>query len=214
MSIEGVIFDSDGTLVDSERMAAGLLRDLLAQRDIHLDHEQVLQRFRGMQFAIFVGELCEQHEHLEAEPFMRDFRSQSLELFSRGLEAMPGALDFVRELKLPKCVASNGPLAKIEMCLKTAGLWDVFEGRVVSAYEVNAWKPEPELILEAARVLGVAPEKCLLVEDSIPGAQAGLAAGTQVAGYGDTDFSAFAGNPNFHRVADYSALKALLKSLG
>ncbi|WP_249675050.1 HAD family hydrolase [Pseudomonas abieticivorans] len=214
MNIKGVIFDSDGTLVDSERLAAGLLRDLLAQRDIHLEHEEVLRRFRGVQFAIFVGELCEQHAHLEAEPFMRDFRSQSLELFAQGLEAMPGALEFVRELSLPKCVASNGPLAKIETCLKSAGLWDVFEGRVVSAYEVNAWKPSPELILEAARVLGVPPANCLLVEDSIPGAQAGLAAGTQVAGYGDTDFSVFQGNPNFHRVADYAALKVLIQSQG
>ncbi len=214
MSIEGVIFDSDGTLVDSERMAAGLLRELLAERDIYLPHDEVLRRFRGVQFAIFVGELCEQHDHLDAEPFMRDFRSRSLDLFAAGLEAMPGALDFVRQLQLPKCVASNGPRAKIETCLKTAGLWDAFDGNIVSAYEVNAWKPSPELIVAAAQLLKLAPRQCLLVDDSIPGVQAGLAAGTQVAGYGDTDFSQFEGRPGFHRVPDYAALKALLASLG
>lgn len=214
MTIKGVIFDSDGTLVDSERMAAGLLRELLAERDIHLPHEEVLRRFRGVQFAIFVGELCEQHEHLDAEPFMRDFRSRSLALFAAGLEAMPGALEFVRELTLPKCVASNGPRTKIETCLKTAGLWDAFDGNIVSAYEVNAWKPSPLLILAAADVLQLPPEQCLLVDDSIPGVQAGLAAGTQVAGYGDTDFSQFEGRAGFHHVPDYTALKALIASLG
>lgn len=214
MSIEGVIFDSDGTLVDSERMAAGLLRELLAERDIHLPHDEVLRRFRGVQFAIFVGELCEEHAHLDAEPFMSDFRGRSLDLFAQGLEAMPGALDFVRELKLPKCVATNGPRAKVETCLKTAGLWEAFDGNIVSAYEVNAWKPSPELILAAARVLDLAPQQCLLVDDSVPGVQAGLAAGTLVAGYGDTDFSAFQGHPGFHHVPDYAALKALLATLG
>ncbi|EIK96629.1 putative phosphatase YieH [Pseudomonas sp. M47T1] len=213
MTIKGVIFDSDGTLVDSERLAASLLRDLLAERDIHLPHDEVLRRFRGVQFAIFVGELCEEHGHLDAEPFMRDFRSRSLDLFAAGLDAMPGALDFVRELKLPKCVASNGPRTKIETCLKTAGLWDAFDGNIVSAYEVNAWKPSPELIVAAARMLMLEPGECLLVDDSIPGVQAGLAAGSKVAGYGDTDFSRFEGQPGFHHVPDYTALKALLASL-
>lgn len=214
MTIQGVIFDSDGTLVDSERMAAGLLRELLAEREIHLPFDEVLRRFRGVQFAIFVAELCQEHDHLDAEPFMRDFRGRSLELFAAGLDAMPGALDFIRELHLPKCVASNGPRTKIETCLKTAGLWDAFDGNIVSAYEVNAWKPSPELIVAAARVLDLAPAQCLLVDDSIPGVQAGLAAGTQVAGYGDTDFSRFEGHPAFHRVPDYAALKTLLAALG
>ena len=87
---------------------------------------------------------------------------------------------------------------------------DVFDGMIVSAYEVNAWKPSPLLIQRAAQMLGLTPEQCLLVEDSIPGVQAGLAAGTQVAGYGDTDFSEFEHLANFHRVKDFEQLKALV----
>jgi beta-phosphoglucomutase-like phosphatase (HAD superfamily) len=88
-----------------------------------------------------------------------------------------------------------------------------FEGRIVSAYEVESWKPAPGLILAAAELLGLAPQRCLLVEDSIAGVSAGLAAGTQVAGYGEFDFSQFEGQPNFHRVEDYAALAELLQRL-
>lgn len=213
MTIEGVIFDNDGTLVDSERVAAHLLREQLAERGIALDEAQVLRRFRGVQFAVFIQELCLEYPHLDAEPFMHQFRESSLEVFRQGMAPMPGALEFVRNLTLPKCVASNGPRNKIETTLKAAGLLQYFEGRLFSAYEVNSWKPAPELILHAAKSLGLAPQRCLLVEDSVAGVSAGLAAGTQVAGYGEFDFSMFDGIPGFHRVETYADLEALLSRL-
>lgn len=213
MTIEGVIFDNDGTLVDSERVASGLLHELLLERDIDLGQAEVLRRFRGVKFASFIAELCAEHPHLEGERFMHQFREQSLEVFRNGLASMPGALEFVRDLQLPKCVASNGPRNKIETTLHAAGLLEFFEGHIVSAYEVESWKPAPGLILAAAELLGLAPQRCLLVEDSIAGVSAGLAAGTQVAGYGEFDFSQFEGQANFHRVEDYAALAELLRRL-
>ncbi|WP_263262491.1 HAD-IA family hydrolase [Pseudomonas entomophila] len=211
MNIKGVIFDSDGTLVDSERIAAGLLWEMLGQRDIHLPREEVLQRFRGVQFAVFIASLAQQYPWLDAEPFMQAFRSQSLTLFARGMQPMPGALAFVSTLRLPKCVASNGPRNKIETCLGSAGLLEHFAERIVSAYEVNAWKPAPGLILEAARVLQLSPHECLLVDDSHAGVEAGLAAGSWVAGFGEEDFSAYAQEPRFHCVPTYEDLSRLLE---
>lgn len=213
MTIEGVIFDNDGTLVDSERVAAGLLQEQLDERGIVMEKAEVLRRFRGVQFAVFIEELCLEHPHLDAEPFMHQFRETSLEVFRQGLAPMPGALDFVRRLKLPKCVASNGPRNKIETTLRAAGLLELFDGKLLSAYEVKSWKPAPELILEAAKLLDLPPERCLLVEDSVAGVTAGLAAGTQVAGYGEFDFSMFEGIANFHRVETYDDLQTLLDTV-
>lgn len=213
MNIKGIIFDNDGTLVDSERVASGLLHRMLAEQGVALTADQVLERFRGVQFALFMADVALQAPQLDIDRFVSEFRAASLQLFRSGLAPMPGALEFVGQLALPSCVASNGPRDKIETTLKAAGLLPWFENRIVSAYEVNSWKPAPGLILAACRRLDLQASQCLLVEDSHAGVQAGLAAGTQVVGYGiDTDFSAYEGQPGFHRALHYRDLAALLAS--
>jgi HAD superfamily hydrolase (TIGR01509 family) len=213
VGIKGVIFDSDGTLVDSENVAAALLHAMLIERGIELPEDEVLRRFRGVQFALFVAELCKEHPTLDGEPFMVEFRRRSLDKFAEGMAPMPGAMAFVQALDLPKCVASNGPRIKIETCLGQAGLLDYFEGRIASAYEERSWKPAPGLIIAAAALLGLQPHECLLVEDSIAGAEAGLAAGAQVAGFGEFEFPALDNNANFHRTPTYKDVGALLQRL-
>jgi HAD superfamily hydrolase (TIGR01509 family) len=83
-------------------------------------------------------------------------------------------------LRVPFCVASNGPRSKTELTLEITGLLPLFAGRVYSAYEVGAWKPDPGLFLHAANAMGAAPQRCAVVEDSEPGVLAGLAADMQV----------------------------------
>ncbi|HEY0287478.1 MAG TPA: HAD-IA family hydrolase [Pseudomonas sp.] len=213
MNIAGVIFDCDGTLVDSERLAAGLLRDILGEHQVSLSVEEVLTRFRGVQFALCMDGLCADYPALPGDDIGLSFRQRTLPLLREKLEEMPGAVEFVRGLHLPKCVASNGPRSKIETCLSTVGLLDVFHGLIVSAYEVQAWKPSPILIESAAQLLGLSAQQCLLVDDSVPGVLAGLGAGAHVAGYGDTDFSEFADHANFHRVKDFAELKTLIQRI-
>lgn len=213
MTIAGLIFDCDGTLVDSERLAAQLLHQLIAEQDIHMPADLVLTRFRGIPFAQFISELVALHPALNGRHLEEEFRRRSLPLLRDHVEEMPGAVAFVRNTELPICVASNGPRAKIETNLAAVGLLEVFGTRIVSAYEVNAWKPSPRLIEHAANLIGVPVEKCLLVDDSVPGVQAGISAGAQVAGYGDTDFSEFAGEANFYGVRDFGELERLVKRL-
>ncbi len=213
MTIAGLIFDCDGTLVDSERLAAHLLHQLIAEQHFHMPADQVLKRFRGIPFAQFISELVALHPALNGHHLEQEFRRRSLPLLRDHVEEMPGAVAFVRGTTLPVCVASNGPREKIETNLAAVGLLEVFGARIVSAYEVNAWKPSPRLIEHAARLIGVPVEKCLLVDDSVPGVQAGISAGAQVAGYGDTDFSEFAGEANFHVVRDFAELERLVKRL-
>lgn len=213
MTIAGLIFDCDGTLVDSERLAAQLLHQLIAEQHIHIPADLVLTRFRGIPFAQFISELVALHPALNGHHLEEEFRRRSLPLLRDHVEEMPGAVAFVRNTELPICVASNGPRAKIETNLAAVGLLEVFGTRIVSAYEVNAWKPSPRLIELAANLIGVPVEKCLLVDDSVPGVQAGISAGAQVAGYGDTDFGEFAGEANFYGVRDFGELERLVKRL-
>lgn len=211
MKVQGIIFDNDGTLVDSEHVAAGLLHRMLRERGVPMEADEVLARFRGVQFAVFMAHIGEQAPWFEVDAFVEAFREQSLELFRAGIAPMPGALEFVQTLEGPFCVASNGPRNKIETTLQAAGLLPWFSQRIVSAYEVKSWKPAPGLILAACELLGLAPAHCLLVEDSHAGVQAGLAAGVQVVGYGvDTDFARYEGRPDFYRARHYRDLAELL----
>lgn len=96
---------------------------------------------------------------------------------------MEGAIELVGGLGIDKCIASNGPRDKIELCLGVTGLLAHFAGRIASAYEVHSWKPEPGLIVHAATMMAAPLSKCLLVDDSYAGVEAGLAAGVNVVGF-------------------------------
>ncbi|AQH01379.1 hypothetical protein A9R05_21340 [Burkholderia sp. KK1] len=183
MNIEGIIFDSDGTLVDSETLSARAICRILADAGASLPVDEVLERFRGSRFALFANTLLRDFPVMEVEEFTREFRTHSAELFARELLPMNGALELVSTITIEKCVASNGPRDKIEACLGFTGLLPHFPNRIASAYEIGSWKPDPGLILHAAAMMGVPTSRCLLVEDSLAGVQAGLAAGVHVVGY-------------------------------
>ena len=101
-------------------------------------------------------------------------------------------------------MASSGPPEKIATSLSLTGLRPFFEGRVFSSYDVGVWKPDPGLFLHAARAMGVAPGDCVVVEDSLPGIQAGLAAGMTVFAFQPQDV-----DPRIP--AEVTVLKSLLE---
>lgn len=181
--MEAVIFDSDGTLVDSETLSAQVIVDILADAGTRQTHGAILERFRGCRFAQFASELLDDFPVMDVEQLTQAFRSRSSAVFATRLRAMDDALELVSGLAIDKCVASNGPREKIELCLGVTGLLPHFSGRIASAYEVGSWKPDPGLILHAASMMATPPGKCLLVEDSHAGIEAGLAAGVQVVGF-------------------------------
>jgi HAD superfamily hydrolase (TIGR01509 family) len=93
---------------------------------------------------------------------------------------MPGAKELLSRLQIPFCIATNGPREKIELTLSLTGLRSFFGDRIFCAYDMGLFKPDPGLFLQAAAKLGTIPEHCAVVEDSLPGIQAGLSAGMQV----------------------------------
>lgn len=177
---DAVIFDCDGTLVDSETLSAEVFVELLAELGHEADPAWILRHFRGQQFARSLEHLASRYGALP-EDFGQRFRSRADAVYRERLREIEGAAALLEAMRHPACVASNAPRAKIEMCLDAAGLARFFApARVFSAYEVGAWKPAPGLFLHAAEAMRADPARCLVVEDSEPGVTAGLAAGMRV----------------------------------
>ena len=179
--IEAVIFDCDGTLVDSETLSLTVLIEFVAEFGLEIPHEEALQQFAGNELSVVFRTIEERLERSLPDDFLESFRERQITVLKQELQAIDGAHGLLASISLPFCVASNAPLSKIAVCLETTGLYQHFApDRIFSAYEIQVWKPEPDLFLKAAHDIGVAPENCAVVEDSSFGINAGLAAGMQV----------------------------------
>lgn len=179
-----VIFDNDGVLVDSEELSTQML--LEAARNygpLAMEPSEALRLFRGRKMSECVDILSERLGHPLPEDFTPKFRALQAEGFRHHLKPIAGIHDALREITVPICVASNGPREKIALALSVTGLLPFFEGHIFSSYELGTWKPDPGLYLHAAKASGVEPADCVVVEDSVLGVRAGLAAGMRVLGY-------------------------------
>jgi HAD superfamily hydrolase (TIGR01509 family) len=184
MSLELVIFDCDGVLVDSELLATRALVDQAGELGLTLDLHETEEKYRGWRFSDTLDDL----EALLGRPlpqdFLRNHRARSDVLFQAELTMIEGIDRALAAIGMPFCVASNGTPEKIRLSLRKTGLYPLFgEGRIFSAYEVGIWKPDPGLFLHAAAAMGAKPQNCIVVEDSVPGVRAAIAAGMRVFGY-------------------------------
>ncbi|MEU9802604.1 HAD family hydrolase [Streptomyces sp. NPDC051000] len=181
--IELVIFDCDGVLVDSERIAARVQVALGAELGWPLTREEVVDRFIGRSHAsireLVAARLGEETAAMWSDRFEQLHR-EAVDADLAPVEGLPEALDAIT---LPTCVASSGSHDKMRHTLGRTGLYERFVGRIYSASEVARGKPAPDLFLHAARHLGVDPAACVVVEDSRPGVQAARAAGMRAFGY-------------------------------
>ncbi len=183
MRPELVIFDVDGTLVDSEELGTRVLLEMAAELGVRRPLKETNRLFRGWKLDDCVAQIRSWLGKPLPEDFVAQVRLRTAETFRRELKPVPGAPELVRALHeraIPICVASSGPREKIELSLSLTGLLPYFEGRIFSGYELQTWKPDPGLFLHAARALGADPSECVVVEDSPVGVQAGLAAGMRV----------------------------------
>ncbi|MFR9676629.1 HAD-IA family hydrolase [Streptomyces sp. TR02-1] len=178
-----VIFDCDGVLVDSERISADVMRIMSADIGLTFSTDESLALIRGRKVAEWVSEIETMAGRSLAEDFIQEFRRRTEDSFTVGLRPIPYVADVVEELTGPFCTASSAPLEKIRLTLGLTGLLPYFEGRIFSAYEVGSWKPDPGLFLHAAGEMGRSPASCVVVEDSVVGVRAAVAAGMPVMGY-------------------------------
>jgi HAD superfamily hydrolase (TIGR01509 family) len=183
MHFEAIIFDCDGTLVDSELLGNQVLVECIAELGLIFPLEEAMARFTGGKMADCIAIIEQRLGSAVPMDFVPAVRRRMAEAFQAQLQPVTGIETVLQGLQIPYGVASNGPREKIERSLYTTGLLHYFPGRIFSAYEVGSWKPAPGLFLHAAHALSVPPERCAVIEDSVLGVQAGRAAGMTVFGY-------------------------------
>ncbi|MGW7102330.1 HAD family hydrolase [Streptomyces sp. NPDC054838] len=182
-AIELVIFDCDGVLVDSERIAARVQVALGAELGWPLTEDEVVARFIGRSHAAIREQVAAQLGEDTAATWSERFERLHSEAVDDGLAPVEGLTEALDALTLPTCVASSGSHEKMRHTLGRTGLYERFAGRIFSATEVSQGKPAPDLFLHAARQMGVDPTACVVVEDSQPGVRAARAAGMRCFGY-------------------------------
>jgi beta-phosphoglucomutase-like phosphatase (HAD superfamily) len=184
---KAVIFDCDGVLIDSEIIAVEVEMGLLAGHGLRYETAEFKTRFMGMSDAAFYAALAADSRARLNRDLPSDFRARvdagKHELNEKKLVAVAGIERAVDVLALPKAVASSSERAHLDYKLRRTGLWDRFAPHIYCADHVARAKPAPDLFLYAARALSVAPGDCLVIEDSVNGVMAGLAAGMRVWGF-------------------------------
>ena len=170
--------------MDSEKLSLAVLVDFIGELGLKISLEEALRRFAGGELPKVFAELETRLGEPLPEDHLQQFRERQMARLAVDLEVIDGAETLLEAMSLPFCVASNAPLKKVNLCLKTTNLDRFFaESHRLSAYGINKWKPEPDLFLKAAGVLATEPQFCAVVEDSDYGIEAGLRADMQVFGY-------------------------------
>ncbi len=175
-NVDLVIFDCDGVLIDSEILSAQTLIDLLQELGIHIDLAHVQRCFLGRSFPTVAGLIREQFSVDLPQGFERDYRRILLKKFETELQPTPGIEAVLNNLGVRACVATSSSPERALRSLELAGLAGYFEGRVYTASMVARGKPAPDLFLHVASCEKVAPGRCLIIEDSLPGLSAAQAA--------------------------------------
>ncbi|WP_405671109.1 HAD family hydrolase [Streptomyces sp. NBC_01530] len=187
MRYDLVIFDNDGVLVDSEPISNRLLAAYLTELGHPTSYEDSLRDYMGSAMHRIHDLVRERTGQRLPDDFDDVFHARVFAAFERELEPVEGAVGFVEKLAadgVPYCVASSGSHARIRVGHRTTGLDRWFEdGRIFSSQDVGRGKPAPDLFLYAAERMGVAPERCVVVEDSPLGVQAAVEAGMDVFGF-------------------------------
>lgn len=181
-----VIFDCDGVLVDSETIVCRVLAEEMTKLGMPATAEELDEQLSGRPSRDCILDIEARYGGPLPESYFHTTESRIRRAFHEELEPVTGIHEVLEKLQgtdLQSCVASSGPHAKMQITLNKTGLWDFFEGRIFSADDVGRGKPWPDLFLHSARHFEVEPQHCLVVEDSIAGVKAAVAAGMPVIGY-------------------------------
>jgi HAD superfamily hydrolase (TIGR01509 family) len=181
-----VIFDCDGVLVDSELLANQVFLEKLTALGLKLSLANLFENFVGRSMSACMAQVEQMLGAPAPVGFLAELDAATFQAFESDLKAVPGieqVLNALDAAAIPYCVASSGSHVKMDKTLRLTGLMPRLAGRIYSATEVARSKPFPDIYLYAASQMGVAPQDCVVIEDSPTGAEAGRAAGMKVFGY-------------------------------
>ena len=169
--------------MDSEALAIAVDELVLAELGWSMGRDEIIARFVGGSEEHFVNVVEDHLGHTLPNNWADSYQHLYRESFRQNLRPVAGIVEALDSITIPICVASNGSHEKMQFTLGLTGLMPRFEGRIFSASDVARGKPAPDLFLHAASVLGYAPSDCVVVEDSLAGVQAALAANMKVIAY-------------------------------
>lgn len=201
---ECLLFDCDGTLVDSERLCNIGLVLMFRKLGIELDADELIFRFRGWKLADILKVLAQECEISLSPLFVDEYRQRVTDLFDTQLQPIDGVEAVLRHLNQPMAVVSSGPRLKIEHALSVCGLSHYFGDNIYSAYDIGVWKPDPGIYLHAAADMGYQVEQCVVIEDGLVGVEAGYKAGMKTLFYNPSNEVC-----HFSSVISFNAMKAL-----
>ena len=209
---ELIIFDCDGVLVDSERVAnevfARVLREVCG---LEFSLEEMFDTFVGHSKLQCLAKVETMTGRPPPEELERRYREDINQALAESVQAVPGIEAVLQQLTLPYCVASSGSHDKMRLTLGKTGLIDYFDGNIFSTSEVERGKPHPDIYLHAAARMGVRdPARCLVVEDNPLGITGAVAAGMRVFGFAELmpahKLRAAGAHDVFERMSDLPAL--------
>lgn len=181
-SYQAILFDCDGVIVDTETLSSNILQRMLAEQGLHLDEHTLHTQFAGHtnQENLVLAESM-LGKALPAN-FACQFRDEFQRSIKTSLQPIPGVTELLSAIQCPIAMATNAQREELELKLELIQLSDVFHTRF-AVDDVKQGKPAPDLYLKAASALGVAPQDCIVIEDSLAGIRAGVAAGATVLAY-------------------------------
>lgn len=210
-----VVFDCDGVLVDSERLTTRVEARVLGELGWAMEVDEVVARWMGRTSDAQLRDVAERLGQEAADRFDALTTTELHTAFETELTPVPGihdVLDRLADAGVACCVASSGTHRRMAVTLRVTGLRDRFDGRIFSGTEVANGKPAPDLFLHAAERMGADPARCAVVEDSVFGVRAAIAAGMSVYGFagGLSSASALsaAGAVVFEAMSDLTGLLA------
>ncbi|MBV6439639.1 MAG: HAD family phosphatase [Haliscomenobacteraceae bacterium CHB4] len=181
--LKHVLFDNDGTVVDSEIIAVRTTLSLLAPYGFQMSEQEYSRRFPGLLERDIVAIIGQEFGIRVGDDYFDRLRAAHVESFDRELRAISGMPAIFRNLKTPKSMVSNGSVRHVERCLRRVRLRSALDGHIFSAEHVERPKPHPDVYYLALEKLLLQPSDILVVEDSPTGVQAAKQAGLRVVGF-------------------------------
>ena len=177
-----IIFDCDGVLIDSETHAVRVGTRVLNQAGFPVT-EREINGYVGVAGPTMYADLERKYERSVPADVRERWKSEMIATFHEELKPIDGVHAFIDQLSMPSCVASNSAKSYLDIALGIVGLTDHFRQNIFSAEMVAEGKPAPDLFLHAATEMNASPADCLVIEDSVNGVKAAVAANIPVLGF-------------------------------
>ncbi|MGF1680166.1 6-phosphogluconate phosphatase [Photobacterium minamisatsumaniensis] len=214
--IRCVIFDCDGTLVDSEKLCNQALVNIFSTQGGTLSLDECIRHFQGGKIVDILAETRKRTGVTTPIDILEPmYRQECRQLFEKHLEpidGVPALLAALEEMGIEMCIASNGPVFKMEHTLGLTNLLPYFESKLFSGFEASSWKPDPDLLHFAAMHMGYSLSDCVFVDDTEKGVQAGINANIPTFHYAANEYAPEINHPTVTTISTMLELLEYIKA--